>query len=265
MIDFDSIDDWDPSLTDSLDPLVSKAVVERLAATAPNSIDDTRNLLFDLTDREAVIHAVLSWVQSETLAGYHGTRLIDAEVDSILSNGLLPLNASGRRERLERVLSPHERWTEVANKLDETLRAFEPGECAGRREGQVHLTLSRSGLTDGFNQYLTHGPDFDRHVAYALLGQDGLELLRDDGQPRVIKVAVPGSKGLDAANTYFSIDHLRVRGDVPNLVAEFLTSWSYRLAYPGFQCRTLQVDCGMIFKSIVPASWIVSVDTLQVD
>jgi hypothetical protein len=94
-------------------------------------------------------------------------------------------------------------------------------------------------------------------VAYELLGSEGKELLAHDGEPRVIQVAVPGNLALNAAHPYFSIDDLRAKGDVPNLVSEFLEAWSYRLAYPGFQSRTLKVDCGMLFFSTIPADWIV--------
>lgn len=128
----------------------------------------------------------------------------------------------------------------------------------------MHLTLSRAALTDGFNHYLTYGAEFDQRVAHALLGQDGKELLARDGTPRVIQAAVPGPLALDAAHPYFSIDNIRSRGDVPNLVNEFLEAWSYRLAHPGFQSRTLKIDCGMIFRSTVPATWIRGLDTLAV-
>jgi hypothetical protein len=212
--------------------------------------------------RDAVIDATLTWIRSTKIAGYHGSRLTDAEVASIRAVGLIPLKAETRRLRLKRALSPHPRWREIADKLDAAIQAHGRGGAAGCREDQVHLTLSRAGLTSGFNHYLTHGAEFDQHVAYALLGQDGTDLLARDGQPRVIQVAVPGPLALNAAHLYFSIDDIRNRGDVPNLVNEFLEAWSYRLAHPGFQSRTLKTDCGMIFRSTVPAAWIRGLNTL---
>jgi hypothetical protein len=115
--------------------------------------------------------------------GYHGSRLTQDEVASIREIGLIPLVAAARRSRLARAFSTHPRWTNVADQLDAAIHAHGAGERAGRREAQVHLTLSRSGLTGSFNHYLTHGSEFDQHVAYALLGQEGKDLLATDGEP----------------------------------------------------------------------------------
>jgi len=257
MLDFDSIDDWAPKLAAAVSPHVPDSVVQKLVAAAPKSIEDAQARLFDLTVRDAVIDTTLTWIRSTKIAGYHGSRLTDAEMASVRATGLIPLKAEGRRHRLIRALSPHSRWHEVAEQLDAAIR-----EVARHREDQVHLTLSRAGLTEGFNHYLTYGAEFDKHVASALLGPDGKELLACDGDPRVIQVAVPGPLALDAAHLFFSIDDVRARGDIPHLVNQFLMAWSYRLAHPGFQCRTMKVDCGMIFRSTVPAAWIVDFDTL---
>ncbi|MEX1204752.1 MAG: hypothetical protein WEB85_05830 [Dongiaceae bacterium] len=261
-LDFDNIDDWVLRLTDALMGHVPDSVGPTLVAAAPEYVEDARNLLFDLTDRDAIIDTTLAWVRSTMVAGYHGTRLTDGEVVSVRAMGLLPLKAEARRNRLVRALSPHPRWGEVADGLDAAIRAHGQRGCAGDREEQVHLTLSRFGLINGFNHYLTHGAEFDQHVAYALLGSEGKELLGSDGEPRVIQIAVPGAVALDAAHPFLGIDDLRSRGDVPNLVDEFLTAWSYRLAHPGFQARTLEVDCGMVFRSTVPSAWVVNIETL---
>jgi len=263
MLDFDNIDDWAPKLAATLRPHVLNSVEQMLVEATPEYIEDARDLLLDLTDRDAVIDAVLDWLRSRKIAGYHGSRLTDAEISSVQVGGLIPLEADTRRDRLIRALSPHPRWPEVAAQLDAAIQAHGQGGCAGSREGQVHLTLSRVGLTNGFDHYLTYGAEFDQHVAHKLLGTEGKELLARDGEPRVIQVAVPGASALDAAHPIFSIDDVRASGEVPNLVDEFLKSWSYRLAYPSFQSRTLRVDCGMIFNQTVPAAWIVGCVTLD--
>ena len=264
MIDFDDIDIWGPSLTDALRPLFSETRLYNLVATPTEFVEDALDQLFNLPNKEAIIDAAVAWVCSDTIAGYHGTRLTHTEADSIRVKGLLPLNACDRRGRLERVLSRHKRWPEVAGKLEGVLQIYGPGNRAGHRENQVHLTLSRSGLTKGLPHYLTHGAEFDQHVAFQLLGEEGKELLGQDGEATVIKAAVPGPKALDSANPYFSIECKRARGECPNLINEFLESWSYELAHPNFQCRTLKVDCGMIFRSALPAAWIVGIDTVRV-
>ena len=260
LINFDDIDIWEPQLTQALIQMVSEDVLESLVATGTKTFDDALNRLLDFPNREEIIDATIAWLQSTTVAGYHGTRITEAECDSIREKGLLPLKARCSRRRLERALSGHERWPHVADDLDETIRACGPGEHAGRRENQVHLTLSRSGLTDDFNHYLTHGSEFDQRVAYKLLGEEGKDLLGHDGKPTVIKVAVPGAKALEAAHPSFGMGDVREREGVPNLVKEFFQSWIHKKAHPGFQCRTLLVDCGLVFKSTVPASWIVSIE-----
>lgn len=262
MVDFDDINDWEPKLAAILSPHVSDAVRLKLEAAAPEFIEDARDLLFELTNRDEVIDATLTWIRSTKILGYHGSRLTDAEVASVQTAGLIPLKAEARRHRLKRALSQSPEWPRVEKDLEAIIQAHGSGGNAGRRENQVHLTLSRAGLTNGFNHYLTHGAEFDQHVAYALLGTDGKELLARDGESRLIQIAVPGPLALDAAHPYFSINDLRARGVLPNLVKEFLMAWSYRLAHPEFQSRNLKIDCGMIFYSTVPAAWIMDVGTL---
>ena len=268
-LDFDDNRAWEPLLTAAVGDLISEPVVEQLVAAAPEFIEDALDLLFSYTNRKEIIEATLVWIRSTTIAGYHGSRLTDSEVDSIRARGLIPLDAQARRTRLCRALSYHPRWGEVAGQLDATLHAY-GGEMAGGRgkaggrEGQVHLTLSRSGLINDFNHYLTHGSEFDQHVAHALLGPNGKELLRRDGRARVIQVAVPGEDALNAVNRYFTVEECLARGEVPYLVNDFLRAWSYGLAYPDFDCGTHKVDCGMVFHSIVPSDWIVDIDTLSI-
>ena len=268
-LDFDDNRAWGPLLTAAVGDLTSEPVVEQLVAAAPEFVHDALDLLFSYPNRKEIIEATLVWIRSTPIAGYHGSRLTDSEVDSLRARGLVPLDAQARRTRLRRALSPHPRWGEVAGELDAKLHAY-GGEMAGGRgkaggrEGQVHLTLSRSGLINDFNHYLTHGSEFDQHVAEALLDTDGKERLRRDGRARVIRVAVPGEDALNAVNRYCTVEECLARGDVPNLVNDFLKAWSYRLAHPDFDCGPLEVDCGTVFHSIVPSDWIVDIDTLSI-
>ena len=160
-------------------------------------------------------------------------------MSNLRTNGLVTLEASSRRERLSRALSRHPRWTKVAAHLDDAINVIGPGNAVGRRKGQVYLTLSYAGLMKGFNHYLTHGAEFDRHVASELLGEEERELLRIDGNPYVIQVAVPGEAALAAAHPFFTVDHMRARGEVPNILKEFLQAWCFRLPRPSIQSRNL--------------------------
>jgi hypothetical protein len=263
ILDFDSIDEWASKLTNVLCPLITGGVKERLTEAKPEYIEDARDLLFKLTDRNAVIDTVLAWLCSNKIMGYHGSRLTDTEMVSVQTNGLIPLKAHMRRDRLTRALSHHPRWNEVKDQLDGVIQANGQGDREGHREDQIHITLSMAGLTYGFNHYLIYGSEFDQHVAQKLLGADGMELLSFDGKPRVIKIAVPGDVALKAAHPFFSIDNVRAMGDVPNLVKEFLTLWSYKLSNPRFQSRQLKADCGMVFHQTIPADWIVDISTID--
>jgi hypothetical protein len=265
MIDFDDIDDWEPDLAAALSSHLPDSIGETLAAAAPEYVEDARDLLFDLASRDSVIDATLTWIRSRDIVGYHGSRLTDDDIASVRVSELLPLKAEARRHRLTRALSRHPDWLKVADQLDATIEAYGQGAALGVRENQVHLTLSKAGLTKGFNHYLTYGAEFDQHVAYGLFGPAGKEILADDGKPTLIRVAVPGLLALEGAHPCFDIENVRVGGGIPNLVNEFLKAWSYRLAHPGFQSRTLEIDCGMTFSSTVPAHWIVGLDTLLSD
>ena len=121
MLDFDNSRNWGPLLTATLADLISETVVDKLVATAPEFVEDAFDLLLACTDRECVVDAAVGWIRSATVAGYHGSRLIDPDVDSIRDQGLVPLDAKARRERLARALSLHPQWDQVADQLDSTL------------------------------------------------------------------------------------------------------------------------------------------------
>lgn len=258
-LDFDKIDEWASSLASSLSPFIGDLEAE-LKRMKPRYVEDSLSLLLANGRREPVIDETIRWIRTSGVYAFHGSRLTRDEVDSVRVNGLRPLSASQRSVRLTRVLSQHPNWPAVAPRLDEVLRQFGQGMRSGRREGQVHLTLSRAGLVDGFNHYLTHGSEFDQHVTVHLLGQEAQALLAADGESLIVKVAVPGQRALEGAHIRFSVDDVRAHGEVPNLVKEFLEVWSYRLTNPGYQSRCLRVDSGIRFDGVVPAEWIVAVE-----
>lgn len=262
MLDFDDIDAWGPMLSLVLSPVVGESTLSIVTASSPKFVEDARAQLLSAGPRDRIIDAVLEWLSSSAVAMYHGTRVKEAEESSIRAHGLRPLSAPSRGHRLERALSRHPKWPEVRDKLSSALSRFGRGNGAGGREGQVHFTLSRAGLCRGFNHYLTHGSEFDQHVAHSLLGQEGVELLANDGNPILIKVAIPGSEVIAGAHRYFSADDLRSKGDLPNVVRDFLQAWAYRLSHPTFQSETLRVDCGAVFRETIPASSVVSIERL---
>ena len=263
MLDFDKIDEWAPIMGAVLEGVVPIAARSKLAEVKLRFVEDARELLFAICDREAIVDRMLLWVQASTIVGFHGTRLTDSEVMSVQSRGLLKLKAESRRLRLERALSSHPRWPEVAPRLAAAIRKHGPGACTGRREGEAHLTLSRSSLVKGSNHYIVYGAEFDQNVACSLLGSDGEELLAADGLPRLVLVAVPGEAALNACHRFRSMYEMRERGDVPNMVREFITAWAYRLACPAASRGPYYPDCGMVFEANISPEWLLEIETLH--
>jgi hypothetical protein len=259
MFIFDMADEWAPALNEALRKVLPKNIGEIVAATQPQYIEDScKALLAAATNRQSVIGGVESWLSSQDIAAFHGTRLTAAEADGIKINGLQKLRAEDREPRLGNILSRHPRWPTVKSALSTTINAFGSGNKGGQREGQVHLTLSRAGLVEGFNHYLLYGSEFDYHVTHALLGVEGQNLLADYGTPRVVTVRVPGAVALKVTNRY-GLDP----DGIPNLVREVLEVWSFRFALPGYSPLQLQTDCGLVFDHDVPAEWIVGIEEVD--
>lgn len=259
MLDYDSIDDWSPCLEQALTDVVPLAVRQTVAGSNPEFIEDALDTFLKHTQRETVFRMMRDWISAQEIIAYHGTRLNPAEAQSIQTTGLKPLLPQQRRQRLERALSKHSDWRAKADILDQTIRTHSGTGRSGRREGQVHLTLSRAGLTDGFNHYLTHGSEFDQQVAHDLLGQEGVDLLEADGSPTLVTVSVPGQIALLGSHRYNTPDEMIRRGEVPNLVRQFLEAWAFRLASPTYQTSRQKLDCGIWFEEPVPPEWISSV------
>jgi hypothetical protein len=260
MINYDAIDDWSPRLGQALADAVPTPVRQRVATTTHEYIEDALESILRLVDRGQVIEATLRWIGENVVLAYHGTRVTDEERLSILTTGLRPLAAEQRRHRLVRALSKHPMWRESEGRLDEVLRSHSGTGKSGRREGQVHLTLSRAGLTSGFSHYLTHGSEFDQHVAHDLLGEEGQELLATDGTPQVVTVAVPGNQALEGAHPHLAVAETIARGELPNLVSQFLEVWAFKLSDVTYQSTRRKLDCGVWFRTGVPATWIHSIE-----
>jgi hypothetical protein len=147
----------------------------------------------------------------------------------------------------------HPRWSECASRLGEELSRHGPGGYVGVREGEVHLTLSRAGLTESFNHYLEYGA-IDQHVARALLDEERSGVSRP-GRGAAIDIGGGPWAGRDCCGPpYFSVAMMRERDELPNIVKVLLRAFAFRLMRPVFQSRRLEFDCGMVFRSAVPAA-----------
>ena len=132
---------------------------------------------------------------------------------------------------------------------------------AGQREGQVHLLLSRSELTAGdYGRMLRNGAEFDRQVAAHLLGQEGLKLIAQYGEYRILKFGIAGRLAVEAANSFGGFERSRTVESIPNPVRQFLSSWCVRQARPRSEVRAQH--CSMMFREPVPVCWLEGVETL---
>jgi hypothetical protein len=265
MIDFDSIEDWHGSMTAALCHAVPASVIEELASARFKYIEDACERLLHQTDRASVVDATLRWISSDNLAGYHATRLDPEEVECVRSSGLQPLVGLAREKRLRRALSRHSHWSTVEPDLHAAIAKHAERHASGVRVGQVHATLSKSLLTRAARHYLTHGSEFDQAVAQELFDRDtAMDLLARDGKPIIVRLAVPGPIALERAHPHFSLQDLMSRGDLPNIISQFLRAWSFRLSHPTFQPgRNMMPDVGMVFDTAVPAEWISLVEELD--
>lgn len=247
MIDFDSIEDWHASMTGALRVAVPASVVAELASASFEYVEDACQRLLDRTDRASVVDATIRWISSDRIAAYHASRLDPEEVECVRSSGLHPLVGLAREKRLRRALSRHANWPSVQSGLYAAIAKHAEWNASGVRVGQVHATLSKSLLTQGARHYLTHGSEFDQAVAQELFDRDtALDLLASDGIPTIVCLAVPGATALERAHPHLSLQDLIDRGDLPNIISEFLRAWSFRLGHPTFQpSRNMMVDVGM--------------------
>lgn len=259
---FDDFPSWATDLDTVLAELVDDATKAKLVEAGPKYCEDARDLILKHAGWKPVIEALLKWISSSKIVAYHGSRLSPVELASIRTEGLLPLSAESRRNRLERSLSSHPKWDQVASKLDKAIDAHGPGKQSGCREQQVHLTLSNVDLRSRLSKYTRYGSEFDRHVAFSLLGKEGMELLATDGLPIIICFEIPGNLALKAANTHGSISERCAKREIPILVNEFLCEWSYRVINGPSVSRASLSGPWLVFREPVPASWIVGAEVL---
>ncbi len=258
MLDFDSIGEWGAELTKALHGILHASFEKRLRNANPRNAWSAYDFLYQLPDLDDLIDGALPWLRSITIAGYHGSRLTDAELASVQKRGLRPLEAKSRRNRLVRVLSAHRRWTEVEAQLDEVIRRH------SFREGGAHLALARRELVSGdyYKHNLRFGSEFDQQVARNLLGEEEVQLLAQYGEYRVLKFGIPGSRALDAANALAGgVEADRAIERIPNLVNQVLSSWCFWRLHPSAEVRASH--CSMMFVEPVHAEWLEDIETIS--
>jgi hypothetical protein len=87
VFDFDSIDQWGPSLLGHLSAIVPETAFVFLRERRPKYFEEYRDLLFrapGIRPRE-IIAATSDWLRSQSVIAYHGSRLTSEEIQLIQS------------------------------------------------------------------------------------------------------------------------------------------------------------------------------------
>ena len=85
-----------------------------------------------------------------------------------------------------------------------------------------------------------------------MVGECGLRLLADYGQPAVIKLCIPGAIALQAANP-----NPQLSEKMPYPIGDILYSWARWTIDRKFSSADVGVDCGLRFDALIPPDWIV--------
>lgn len=263
MIYYDKFETWGESFGELVVDLVGKDVVDNLAASNFEYIEDAGGHLASHTDIITISTAIQAWLRARDFCVFHGTRLLPDEIHSVRREGLCPLVAADREKRLREILSRHSNWDSVKRKLCEVLEDVGPKGKQGRREGQIHFSLSRSGLVNGFDHYLTYGAEFDQHVVQRLFGdQSGLQLLNSETVPILVHVCFSGEELIQGAHPHFSYSDVMGMGEIPGLARTLLNTWAFKAAKPSFDISTLRTDCCMMQRIATRPERILNIEKL---
>jgi hypothetical protein len=175
--DFDEIDEWFPYMCEALIPILPDKTLPIISNSSIEYMEDSLDLLFKLANKDQIINSALDCLSSSNIIGYHGTRLTQSEKQDVIHNGLIPLVASNRISRISEILTEPLYSKRISiEELNSAIVQYGGNKYEGSRENQVHLTLSYSGLINGFNHYITYGSEFDQHVVRHLWGDKGLAI-----------------------------------------------------------------------------------------
>jgi hypothetical protein len=259
VFDFDAVEVWGPRLQWELVHLLPPNTASKIASTKHEFVEDAHDQLLEIfgPGLAELFDRITEWLQRQSVAAYHGSRLTAQEVAGIKREGLKPLCGRHRISRLVAMLSAHPDWDGVEPKLEAAVDAFGRDGVQtgyGKREGQVHATLSRAGLVHSFNHYLYEGSEFDTNVARYLLKESGISLVTAFGQPHVFHLHVPGRIAVEANNPY-------QLGEAP-MLREIMKAWAWWLANKVHSSASLRIDCGLRFESDIPPAWIAEIEKL---
>lgn len=263
MIYFDNFETWKGSFGDLVVGLVGEEALNSLTSSNFEYVEDAGDFVVNHSDIITVSTEIRGWLRAHDFCVFHGTRLLPEEISAVRQKGLRPLVATDREQRLREILERHPKWHSVEDRLLEVLEDVGPKEKQGKRQGQVHFSLSKSGLVNGFDHYLTHGSEFDQHVVQRLFGdQSGLQLLNSETIPFLVHVQVSGNELIRGAHPYFSYSEVIDMGEIPGLARTFLNTWAFKTTKPSFDIAKLRTDCCLMQRVATSPERILDIEKL---
>lgn len=264
MIYYDIFETWESSFDAIVTPLIGPLNLEKLATSGFEYVEDAGDFVSSLTGFKTISLEILSWLIRNEFCVFHGTRLLPKELEYLENVGLQPLVALDRKGRLEEIFTDHQDWELLKKNLVGVINEVGPNEKQGRREHQVHFSLSRSGLVNSFNHYLTHGSEFDQHVAKRLFPDDsGLRLLQSKTVPYLVHVRMSGEDLVKGAHPHFSYQDVIEMGEIPVLGTTFLNTWAFKKSKPDFNIAKLRTDCCIMQRHPTPREKIIEIEELK--
>lgn len=245
VIDYDRIEEWELWIDRILFRIIPNKLVDAIAQSNPEYIDDAAEILYQYGDRNELIENLRVNLNTFYVRVYHGTRLSLSELADIKENGLRPLLLTERKNTLIEIFKGHPEWETVQSNLDGILTELGPGQRVGRREdGKIHVCFSRKGLLEGCSHYLTHGAEVDGHVASMMFEdlESALQLLKVNRKPYLISFLADFESALSAANPFgFNSE------DIPSLLKLIIEPWAYRKYKVDFSSGNLRNDAAAMF------------------
>lgn len=254
IIDFDA-NEWLFDLHHVLEAHLSKETRLKLKRDKFEFKEDALDAFEESVDIEVIIDVTLDWIKSNHVRIFHGTRLINLEAQEIISEGIKPLSVADRVEWLRCTIPG------LRNILTDDLvsDAVDKGSLI-YRENQLHAAISLKELMNGYD-YLFLGSEFDRRLLEFSGRSDLLPLITKRGNPRVIKIVIPGSEALDAMHPFFSIEHTRQNDRYPNFVRDILEEYAWLMTKPEY--KRAGIDSCLLFRRAIPAENIEEIETID--
>jgi hypothetical protein len=263
IIDYDQIDDWSPWFGDMVSSVAPEGLLASLKASAPQYLEDARGHLLRGLDQTKLVEHLNSQLVGSEVRVYHGTRVTADGARDILEAGLRPLYLVDRGDALTAIFGQHPDWSSRSELLGQQLHRFgvgwEKGGAGRREDGCVHVCLSRAGLLNRCNHYLTHGAEVDQHIANELFPDgSGLALLARNRSAKLVSFRAPFPEAAAAANPH----GLRAN-EIPNLLRMLITAWAYKVAKPDFSPATEEDGSALKFRGAIAAERIERIEDID--